>query len=151
MIVRRYPHGSGSVEIIEADCADSAFGHSPFVRAEGKLFPSHRCLIPSCELQAKVEGRHYRITLSTGEDFYLAGIWEASLDSGAISCRVITVAANYDTAAYLVRHGAIIRRHQAMSWLNHLVPEQDLLVSPIAHSLIVDEVDPPSVKDVMAF
>src|ERR1700742_4300115 len=45
------------------------------IRAEGRLFPTHRCLVPASEFRLPGRGRVYRFSLANGDWFYLAGIW----------------------------------------------------------------------------
>ena len=39
-----------------------------FVRAEGRVFPTHRCLIPASEFQVTRTGRRYRFSLEDGRE-----------------------------------------------------------------------------------
>jgi putative SOS response-associated peptidase YedK len=103
-----------------------------FVRAEGKTFPSFRCLMPASEFHMTVGTKRYRVTRDDGNFFYLAGVWEPAMADWPLSFRIITVAANAEVSRYQERHGAIILRHQAMQWLDGSVAETDLLVTPPA-------------------
>ncbi|MBO9623933.1 MAG: SOS response-associated peptidase family protein [Sphingomonas sp.] len=111
-----------------------------FVRSEGKTFPSHRCLVPASEFHMTVGDRKYRVTLDGGNFFYLAAVWEPAMGDWPLCYRVVTVAANPEVARYQDRHGAIIQRRQVMQWLDGLVPEMDLLVTPGAHTFNVEEI-----------
>lgn len=86
-----------------------------------------------------VGDKTYRVTLDGGNFFYLAGIWEPAIDDWPLCFRVITVAANPEVARYQDRHGAIIHRRQVMQWLDHAVPEADLLETPPARTFVVEE------------
>lgn len=142
-IIRRNPDNPQEIEMVEA-----AWGSNPrfsdgveyrFVRSEGKTFPSHRCLIPASEFHMTVGGRRYRVTLDSGNFFYLAGVWEPAMGDWPLSFRIITVAANPEVARFQDRHGAIIHRRQVMHWLDSLVPAVDLLTSPPARTFAVEE------------
>ncbi len=143
-IIRYKPDEPGKKEIVNA-----RWGSNPrfsdgvtyrFVRSEGRIFPSHRCLIPLTEFHMTVGSKRYRVTLDGGNHFYLAGIWEPPMGDWPLCCRVVTVAANAEVARYQERHGAIIHRRQAMQWLDGTVPEIDLLQTPPAHTFIVEEI-----------
>jgi len=57
-----------------------------------------------------------------------------------LAFKVITVAANPDVERYQDRHGAMIERRQVIDWLAAKVPEDELLVTPPAHVLFVEEI-----------
>lgn len=143
-IIRRNPDDATEIEMIEATWgSDPRFSGGDsyrFVRAEGRTFPSHRCLIPAGEFHMMVGEKRYRVTLDSGNHFYLAGIWEPAMADWPVCYRVITVGANPDVARFQERHGAIIHRRQVMQWLDHIVPEVDLLETPPARTLIVEEI-----------
>ena len=111
-----------------------------FVRSEGKTFPSHRCLIPASEFQMRVWKKRYRVKLDDGNFFYLAGIWEPAIGDWPLSFRIITVPANPEVAQYQERHGAIILRRQVKDWLDGIVPEANLLVTPLARFFDIEEI-----------
>lgn len=143
-IIRYNPENAREKEMIEA-----AWGTDPrfsdgisyrFVQAEGKAFPTRRCLIPASEFQMKVGDKRYRVTREDGNFFYLAGTWEPAVGEWPIAFRIITVAANPEVARYQQRHGAVIQRRQVLDWLDMTVPETDLLVTPPAHSFLVEEI-----------
>lgn len=143
-IVRYNPDDSAELEMVEA-----TWGSNPrfsdgasyrFVRAEGKTFPSHRCLMPATEFHMTVKDRRYRVRLDDGNFFYLAGVWEPPMAGYPLAFRIITVAANAEVSRYQERHGAIILRRQVMQWLNKTVPETDLLETPPARIFLIDEI-----------
>lgn len=111
-----------------------------FVRSEGQVFRSQRCLIPANEFHMTVGEKRYRTTLDGGSHFYLAGVWEPPMANWPLCYRVITVAANPEVGRYQDRHGAIIQRRQVMQWLDAEVPEIDLLVTPPARTFAVEEI-----------
>lgn len=86
-------------------------------------------------------GKQYRVRLEDGNFFYLAAIWEPAMAEWPLSFRVITVAANPEVSHYQDRHDAIILRRQRMQWLDHLLPEIDLLETPPARTFIVEEIN----------
>src|SRR5260221_8378441 len=52
-------------------------GGRPFtvICAEGRTFPSHRCLVPASEFRHRSRGRRYSFSLSDSDRVYFAGIW----------------------------------------------------------------------------
>ncbi len=143
-IVRYKPDEPGRPQLIKA-----RWGSNPrftdgvefrFVRSEGKTFPSHRCLIPASEFQMRVGEKRFRVKLDDGNFFYLAGIWEPAIGDWPLSFRIITVDANAEVSQYQQRHGAIILRRQVKDWLDGVVPEIDLLVTPPARIFDVREI-----------
>jgi len=141
-IIRRNPDDLQEIEMVEA-----VWGSNPqfsggasfrFVRSEGQVFPNQRCLIAASEFHMAVGPKRYRVTLDSGNFFYLAGIWEPPMADWPLSYRVLTVVANAEVALYQQRHGAIIHRHQVMEWLDFKCPEHDLLITP-PHGLFVVE------------
>lgn len=143
-IIRRNPDDMQEVEMVEA-----RWGSNPrfsggasfrFVRSEGQTFPSQRCLVPASEFHMTVSGKQYRVKLDDGNFFYLAAVWEPAMAEWPLSFRVITVAANPDVSSYQDRHGAIILRRQRMQWLDHTIPEIELLETPPARAFAVEEI-----------
>ncbi len=143
-IIRMKPDGSGKQELVSAH-----WGTNPrfsdgiayrFVPAEGKTFPSHRCLVPISDFRMKVGSKHYRVTREDRNFFYLAGVWEPPLGRWPLAFKVITVSANPEVSRYQDRHGAMIERRQAMNWLGATSPEDALLVTPPAHVFLVEKV-----------
>lgn len=143
-IIRRNPDDASEIEMVEA-----IWGSNPrfsdgdsyrFVRSEGRTFSSYRCLIPASEFNMTVGKKRFRVSLDDGNHFYLAGIWEPAMGAWPLSYRVITVEANPDVARHQDRHGAIILRRQVMQWLDGIVPETDLLVTPAARTFVVEEI-----------
>jgi putative SOS response-associated peptidase YedK len=122
-----------------------------FVRAEGKTFPSHRCLMAASEFQMTVGSKRYRVTLDTGNFFYLAAVWEPAMAEWPLSYRIVTVAANREVAHYQDRHGAIIERRQVMHWLDATVPDLDLLQTPPARTFVVEEIGARAVQTTLEF
>lgn len=143
-IIRYKPGSPGTKEIVNAH-----WGSNPrftdgvefrFVRAEGKTFPSHRCLVPASEFRMRVGDKSYRVTLDDGNFFYLAGVWEPPIGGWPLAFRVITVAANAEVSRYQERHGAIILRRQVMDWLDAAMPEADLLATPPPRLFLIEEI-----------
>lgn len=124
-------HAADGVEMVEL-----SWGLQPrdedgkpfrFVRSEGRLFPTHRCLIPASEFQITRGGRHYRVTLVDRDWFYLAGIWRPAERDWPEAFAVLTVDANAEVARYQARQGAVLRRADRMRWLDLTIPEEELL------------------------
>lgn len=154
-IIRRNPDNASEVEMVEA-----TWGSNPrfsdgisyrFIRSEGKTFPTARCLIAASEFHMQVGDRRYRVTLDCGNFFYLAGIWEPAMDAWPLSYRIVTVYANSEVAQFQERHGAIIQRRQVMQWLDHTVPEEDVLSMPPSRTLRVTEINPKLAQTALAF
>ena len=127
-IIRR---NGDDVEMVEAawglrpgptsDCALT------LIRAEGRSFPTHRCLVPASEFRLPGHGRAYRFSLANGDWFYLAGIWRPATAHWPESYAILTVAANEDVAAYHDRQMAVLTRAQRLDWLDAAVAEDELL------------------------
>jgi len=97
------------------------------IRAEGRSFPTHRCLVPASEFRVPSHGRAYRFSLANGDWFYLAGIWRPATAHWPESYAILTVAANEDVAAYHDRQMAVLARAQRLDWLDAAVAEDELL------------------------
>jgi len=111
-----------------------------FVRAEGRTFPDHRCLIPASEFHVTTpKGRRYRCALEDGNWFYLAGIWRPATRDWPESYAILTVEANPEVARYQGRQGAVLLRRQRMDWLDGNVSEADLLQPLPARSFEISE------------
>ena len=128
VIVRRVGVG---VELVEL-----AWGLRPreprgrpftLVRAEGRSFPSHRCLVPASEVHHQGRGGPYAYALADGDWFYLAAIWRPAAQGWAEAFAVLTIAANADLAPFHDRQMAVLRRDQRMGWLDLTHPEGELL------------------------
>ena len=104
-------------------------GGRPFnlVRAEGRTFPSHRCLVPASEIRLTHRGRRLTFSLADGDWFYFAGIWRPASDGWPEAYAVVTIEANGDVAPYHDRQMAVLRRRQRMDWLDFSRPEHELL------------------------
>lgn len=128
-------------------------GERPFtyVRSEGRTFPSHRCLIPGAEFSvsngAGKERRKWRVRLA-GLDthFYFAGIWRPAQGDWPPSYAMLTVPAGPDVDPYQDRHVAVIRRDDRMKWLDHQVPESELLHPFPKGSFWLEQIDGPPVR-----
>ena len=128
---------------------EAAWGSTPrfsdgvsyeFIRAEGKSFPSHRCLVPASEFHIRNGEKKFRAFREDGNFFYLAAIWEPPTGDWPVTYRILTVDSNPDVIRYQSRHGAIFERRQVMQWLNFMVPEEDLLVTPPGHIFTIEEI-----------
>ena len=127
-IIRR--DGDG-VEMVEAawGLRPGPSSYRPFtlVRAEGRTFPSHRCLIPASEFRLRGRGRAYSVSLADADWFYFAGIWRPGKSDWPESYAILTIAANDDIAPYHDRQMAVLRRGQPLDWLYGLAAENELL------------------------
>jgi len=97
------------------------------VRAEGRTFPSYRCLVPASEFRHRSHGKLYSFSLANGDWFYFAGIWRPATLEWPEAYAILTTAANDDIAPYHDRQMAVLRRDQRMAWLDLTLPEVDLL------------------------
>lgn len=155
-IIRRNPEDMQEIEMVEA-----VWGSNPrfndgltyrFVRSEGRDFPGHRCLIAASEFRMRKGEKDYRVTLDSGNHFYLAAIWEPAIGDWPLCYRIISVAANPEVARYQERHGAIIQRRDAQAWLMGTLLESELLVTPPKHTFIVQEISAkPAAQTSLAF
>src|SRR3546814_9206450 len=79
----------------EMEMVEARWGSNPrfsggasfrFVRSEGQIFPSQRCLVPASEFHMTVSGgKQYRVRLDDGNFFYLAAIWEPAMAAWPLS------------------------------------------------------------------
>lgn len=111
-----------------------------FVRAEGREFESHRCLIPASEFHIRRGHHDYRVTLDGGNWFYLAGVWHPATRGWPASFAVITLPANPEVARYQSRQGAVIRRNRHMAWLDAAQPAAKSLEPLPARSFVIEEI-----------
>jgi putative SOS response-associated peptidase YedK len=95
-------------------------GGRPFtvIRAEGRTFSSHRCLVPASEFRHRSKGKHYGFSLADGDWFYFAGIWRAATHEWPQAFAILTIEANEDVAPFHDRQMAVLRREQRMAWLD---------------------------------
>ena len=115
--------------------------HGPYtvVHAEGRTFPTHRCLVPASEFRLRRQGRIYRFSLQTGDWFYFAGIWRPSRPDWPEAYGILTVEAHADIAPYHDRSMAVLTREQRLDWLDGAIPEGELLRPLPAGSFQVSE------------
>ncbi len=127
-IIRR---DGGDVEMVELPWGlqPREPGGRPFtvVRAEGRAFPSHRCLIPASEFRHRSQGKHYSFSLANGDWFYFAGIWRPATLEWPEACAVLTTTANDDVAPYHERQMAVLTRDQRLAWLDLTIAEDQVL------------------------
>lgn len=97
------------------------------VRAEERVFPSHRCLLAASEFLVDEKRERWRFSLASGDHFYFAGLWRPAARGWPESYAIITTEANGDVAPLRKRQMAVILRPDRFAWLDHRVPEADLL------------------------
>ena len=97
------------------------------IRAEGRAFPDHRCLVPASEFRHRSRGKHYGFSLADGEWFYFAGIWRPATRDWPEAYAILTIEANEDIAQFHDRQMAVVRREQRMAWLDRTCREDQLL------------------------
>ena len=120
------------------------------IRAEGRRFPTHRCLVPASEFFTATgsgeERRRWRFSLANGDFFYFAGIWRPRMADWPAAYATLTIPASLDIAPYRARQMAVIRRADRMDWLNHMRAAAQLL-KPLPHkSFRVDLEEGPPVE-----
>lgn len=117
------------------------------LRSEGRHFTRGRCLVPASEFHiTKGAGdmrREWRVSLATGDWFYMAAIWRPASAHWPASYAVVTIAANPDIAPIHDRQVAVIRRCDRWGWLDHLAPETVLLAPHPIRSFLVEPVEGP--------
>jgi putative SOS response-associated peptidase YedK len=141
-LIRRNPEDENEVEMVEA-----VWGSDPrfsdginyrFVRSEGRAFIKRRCLIPASEFRMGTGDHRYRVTLDSGNFFYLAAIWDPPLADWPLSYRILTIPAGADVIPYQSRHGVIVHRRDVMHWLDGTLPNETLFEEPPRHTLFVE-------------
>lgn len=140
VIIRR---NGGDVEMVELPWGlqPRENGGRPFTvtRAEGRTFPSHRCLIPASEFRHRSRDKHYSFSLTSGDWFYFAGIWRATKDVGE-AFTMLTMEPGPDIAPYHDRQIVILERDAWADWLDPSVPAQSLIRPLAAGTLQVEQV-----------
>ena len=114
----------------------SAENGRPFttVRAEGRVFPLHRCLVPASEFHLEHKKDRWRFTLADGDHFYFAGIWRPASRDWPESYAIHTTVANEEVLPFRERQMAVIRRVDRFAWLRHETAEADILQPLPPHS-----------------
>jgi putative SOS response-associated peptidase YedK len=102
-------------------------GGRPFtvIRAEGRSFPCHRCLVPASEFRLRSRGSEYSFSLADGDWFYFAGIWRPASRDWPESYAILTIEANADVAPFHDRQMAVLRRVDRMQWLDYRGGEKE--------------------------
>lgn len=141
-LVRRDPANMGEVEMVKAIWgSDPRFSDGinyRFIRSEGRAFHARRCLIPASEFRMGTGDHRYRVTLDSGNFFYLAALWDPPLADWPLSYRILTIPAGADVIPYQSRHGVIIERRNVMHWLDGTLPNEELFAEPPRYSLFVE-------------
>jgi putative SOS response-associated peptidase YedK len=109
------------------------------VRAEGRQFRSRRCLLPASEFYLHRGKGRWRFTLMDRDHFFFAGIWRPVSGDWPESYAVLTTEANDDVRPFDQRQMAVVLRKDRMAWLDHRVPEADLLRPLPPRSFRVEE------------
>ncbi len=152
VIIRR--HGS-DVEMVELSWGlqPREPGGRPFtvVRAEGRTFLNHRCLVPASEFRHRDRSKAYTFALADGDWFYFAGIWRPATRDWPEAYAILTIAADDDVAPFHDRQMAVLRRDQRMAWLDRTCPGEDLLRPLPAGAFSVSPIREPSQQPAFAF
>lgn len=104
---RHHPANPADASEIEMDEAtwgpDPRFsGGAPTASFDRKDKPFP--VIAACEFHMIVGRKRFRVTLDSGNHFYLAAVWEPPTGNWPLSYGVITVAANPEVGRYQERH-----------------------------------------------
>lgn len=138
VVIRR---NSGDLEMVELawGLQPREPGGRPFavIRAEGRTFPDHRCLVPASQFWHRSRGEHYAISLADGDWFYFAGIWRPATRDWPEAYAILTIEAAADVAPWHDRQMAVIRREHRMAWLDRTCRADQLLRPLSAGSFIV--------------
>ncbi|RWK73832.1 MAG: SOS response-associated peptidase, partial [Mesorhizobium sp.] len=131
----------------------SEVGGRPFtvVRAEGRTFPSHRCLVPASEFRHRSRGKAYNFSLADGDWFYFAGVWRPATRDWPEAYAILTIEANDDVAPFHDRQMAVLRRDQRMAWLDRTCLEEELLRPLPAGTFVVSQPRKASAQAALAF
>jgi putative SOS response-associated peptidase YedK len=128
VVIRR---NAGDFEMVElpwglqpAERGGPAFA---VIRAEGRTFPSHRCLVPASEFRHRSRSKYYGFLLADGDWFYFAGVWRPATPDWPEAYAILTIAANADVAPFHDRQMAVVRRDERMAWLDQTCPEDEVL------------------------
>lgn len=121
------------------------------VRAEGRTFPSHRCLVPASEFRFRSRGKGYSFALADGGWFYFAGIWRPATQEWPESYAILSTGAKPDVAPHQDRQMAVLRREQRMAWLDMTCAEIELLRPLPAGSFKVSCFDEAPAQSTFAF
>jgi putative SOS response-associated peptidase YedK len=152
VIIRRY---GGDVEMAELPWGlqPSEVGGRPFtvVRAEGRTFPSHRCLVPASEFRHRSRGKAYSFSLADGDWFYFAGVWRPATRDWPVAYAILTIEANDDVAPYHDRQMAVLKRDRRMEWLDRICPEEKLLRPLPSGTFAVSRLREPSQQAAFVF
>jgi putative SOS response-associated peptidase YedK len=97
------------------------------IRAEGRTFPTHRCLVPASEVRMRSRGRAHSFSLADGDWFYFADIWRPATRDWPEAYAILTVEANHDIAPYQDRQMAVLRRAQRLDRLDSTIAGDELL------------------------
>ena len=113
----------------------SEVGGGPFtvVRAEGRTFPSHRCLVPASEFRHRSRGKPYSFSLADGDWFYFAGVWCPATRDWPEAYAILTIEANDDVAPFHDRQMATAGPAWKKSCLGRYLPARSWFRSRAKH------------------
>ena len=152
-IIVRY--GDEGVEMVELPWGlrPKEPGNLPVMlaRAEGRKFPSHRCIVPASEFLISRHGQRYRFSLTDGDWFYFAGVWRPATRDWPEAYAILTIEANDDVAPFHDRQMAVLRRDQRMAWLDRTCLEEELLRPLPAGTFVVSQRREASAQAALAF
>jgi putative SOS response-associated peptidase YedK len=121
------------------------------LRSEGGRFGARRCLVPASEFRlSSGEGktrRRWRFDLVTDDYFYFAGVWRPAQGNWPASYAILTIEANPDVRPYKERQNAVILRKDRRAWLDHELPQHELLKPLPKGTFGVEQVDGPPLEE----
>lgn len=97
------------------------------LRAEGREFTRNRCLVPASEFFHKRKGRRFRFSRVDGDWFYLTGVCRPATTRWRTAYAVLSIEANEDVRPYAQRQMCVLPRDGRMAWLDHALPEAEVL------------------------
>jgi putative SOS response-associated peptidase YedK len=97
------------------------------LRWEGREI-ENPCLIMLHDFGLRMDGRDkYRVRLSSGGPFCVAGVWRPAGKDWPAAYAVLTTEAYPDVEPYKDRHMAVVRQEDWLAWLRSERPAADLL------------------------
>ncbi|MBX4899423.1 SOS response-associated peptidase family protein [Rhizobium bangladeshense] len=147
VIIRRH---DGDVEMVELPWGlrprDGDAHAVTVVRAEGRTFPTHRCLVPASEFRHK----SFSFSLANGDWFYFAGIWRPETEDWPEAYAILTIEASANLAPFHDRQMAVLRRDQRLAWLDGLLLEHEILRPLSAGTFRVTRHSPSPVQPMLS-
>lgn len=145
-VFRRYGQGVEMARMVWGFEPTSAKGRAVInFKSEGRSFAkSRRCLVPASHFYefkgAESPKSKFKFTLSGEPWFCFAGLWSPAKSGLGETFTLLTTAPGPDVAPIHSRQMVVLRRDDWRAWLDLLKPEEELLSSLPAGSLVVEQV-----------